>query len=91
MSCRCLTNIFATSLQFNDGISIQFHLFHMNPGKYWLIFGKNYKYFRPYYNCNIKNLRKKIFNSIFKCLFNSVQVTELPPVWERVANSAYRL
>ena len=24
-------------------------------------------------------------------LFNSVKITELPPVWERVANSAYHV
>ena len=33
--------------------------------------------------------------SIFKCFlnssFNSAKVTELPPVWERAANSAYHL
>ena len=49
-------------------------------------------------------VRFHLFNvpccSIFKCcnltlpcvlLFNSVKVTELPPVWERAANSVYPL
>ena len=39
----------------------------------------------------VQFLNVLILTLLYVLLFNLVMVTELPPVWERVANSAYHL